>query len=70
MQRRRGLNYALITATAAVMRLLLLRAPFRSGSLAADFLSNRYVFTYLLAAIAGTTTRDWSAGVVVVYSMS
>lgn len=54
MQRRRGLNYALITATAAVMGLLLLRAPFRSGSLAADFLSNRYVFTYLFAAIAAT----------------
>jgi len=43
MKRRRALNYALMAAVAAVMGLLLLRAPFRSGSLTADFFSNRYV---------------------------
>jgi diguanylate cyclase (GGDEF)-like protein len=54
MKRRRGLTYALLTAAAAVTGLLLLRAPFRSGSLTADFLSNRYVFAYLFVAIAAT----------------
>ena len=54
MKRRRGLNYALMTAVAAVMGLLLLRAPFGSGSLTADFFSNRYEFTYLFVAIAVT----------------
>jgi diguanylate cyclase (GGDEF)-like protein len=54
MQRRRSLTYALMAAVAAVMGLLLLRAPFRSGALAADFLSNRYEFIYLFAAIAVT----------------
>ena len=54
MQGRRSLTYALMAAVAAVMGLLLLRAPFRSGPLAADFLSNRYEFIYLFAAIAVT----------------
>ena len=54
MKQRRGLNYALMAAAAAVMGLLLLRAPFRSGSLTADFFSNRYVYTYLFVAIAVT----------------
>lgn len=54
MQGRRSLTYALMAAVAAVMGLLLLRAPFRSGPLAADFLSNRYEFIYLFAAIAFT----------------
>jgi len=54
MKRRRGLNYALMAAAGAVMGLLLLRAPFRSGSLTADFFSNRYVYTYLFVAIAVT----------------
>ena len=54
MKRRRALNYALMAAVAAVMGLLLLRAPFGSGSLTADFFSNRYTFTYLFVAIAVT----------------
>jgi len=54
MKRRRGLYYALMTAVAAVMGLLLLRAPFGSGSLTADFFSSRYQFTYLFVAIAVT----------------
>jgi hypothetical protein len=54
MERRRGLNHALMAAVAAVMGLLLLRAPFRSGPLTADFFSNRYVYTYLFVAIAVT----------------
>jgi hypothetical protein len=36
------------------MGLLLLRAPFGSGSLTADFFSSRYQFTYLFVAIAVT----------------
>ena len=54
MKRRRALNYALMAAVGAVMGLLLLRAPFGSGSLTADFFSNRYTFTYLFVAIAVT----------------
>ena len=54
MKRRRALNYALMAAVAAVMGLLLLRAPFGSGSLTADVFSNRYTFTYLFVAIAAT----------------
>jgi diguanylate cyclase (GGDEF)-like protein len=54
MRRQRGLSYALITAAAGVVGLLLLRAPFSSESLTADFLSNRYVFMYLFAAVAAT----------------
>ena len=54
MKRRRALNYALMAAVAAVMGLLLLRAPFGSGSLTADFFSDRYMFTYLFVAIAVT----------------
>jgi diguanylate cyclase (GGDEF)-like protein len=54
MKRRRALNYALMAAVAAVMGLLLLGAPFGSGSLTADFFSNRYMFTYLFVAIAVT----------------
>jgi hypothetical protein len=54
MKRRRALNYALMAAVAAVMGLLLLRAPFGFGSLTADFFSDRYTFTYLFVAIAVT----------------
>lgn len=54
MRRQRGLSYALITAAAGVVGLLLLRAPFSSESLTADFLSNRYVFIYLFTAVAAT----------------
>src|SRR5690606_20177452 len=54
MRRQRGLSYALITAAAGVVGLLLLRAPFSSESLTADFLLNRYVFMYLFAAVAAT----------------
>jgi diguanylate cyclase (GGDEF)-like protein len=43
-----------MAAAAAVTGLLLLRAPFSPGSLAADFLSNRYIFTYLFVTIAVT----------------
>jgi len=50
----RNAQYALMTAVAAVVGLLLLRAPFTAVSLTADFFSNRYTFTYLFAAVALT----------------
>jgi diguanylate cyclase (GGDEF)-like protein len=50
----RSTQYALMTAVAAVVGLLLLRAPFTAVSLTSDFFSNRYTFTYLFAAVALT----------------
>jgi diguanylate cyclase (GGDEF)-like protein len=47
-------QYALMAAVAAVVGLLLLRAPFTAASLTADFFSNRYTFSYLFAAVALT----------------
>src|SRR5689334_18116582 len=47
-------QYALMAAVAAVVGLLLLRAPFTAVSLTADFFSNRYTFSYLFAAVALT----------------
>jgi diguanylate cyclase (GGDEF)-like protein len=50
----RNTQYALMAAVAAVVGLLLLRAPFTAVSLTADFFSNRYTFSYLFAAVALT----------------
>jgi diguanylate cyclase (GGDEF)-like protein len=50
----RSAHYALMAAVAAVVVLLLLRAPFTAVSLTADFFSNRYTFSYLFAAVALT----------------
>jgi len=50
----RSAQYALMTAVAAVVGLLLLRAPFTAVPLTADFFSNRYTFSYLFAAVALT----------------
>jgi diguanylate cyclase (GGDEF)-like protein len=50
----RSAQYALMAAVAAVVGLLLLRAPFTTVSLTADFFSNRYTFSYLFAAVALT----------------
>jgi hypothetical protein len=47
-------QYALMAAVAAVVGLLLLRAPFTAVPLTADFFSNRYTFSYLFAAVALT----------------
>ena len=47
-------QYVLMTAVAAVVGLLLLRAPFTAVPLTADFFSNRYTFSYLFAAVALT----------------
>jgi two-component system cell cycle response regulator len=55
MKRRRGFNYALLAAVAAVSGLFILRAVFAPGeSLRADFLSNRYTYAYIFAATAAT----------------
>jgi two-component system, cell cycle response regulator len=55
MKRRRGFNYALLAAVAAVGGLLVLRASFTSAvSVRADFLSNRYTYAYVFAATAVT----------------
>jgi Diguanylate cyclase, GGDEF domain len=50
----RSAQYALMTAVAAVVGLLLLRAPFTAVSLTADFFFDRYTFGYLFAAVALT----------------
>ena len=55
MKRRRGFNYALLTAVGAVIGLLILRAVFAPAeSVRADFLSNRYTYAYVFAATALT----------------
>jgi diguanylate cyclase (GGDEF)-like protein len=55
MKRQRGVNYALMTAAAAVVGLLLLRAIFTSHvSLRTDFVSNRFTYAYIFVATAGT----------------
>jgi two-component system cell cycle response regulator len=55
MKRRRGFNYALLAAVAAVSGLLILRAVFASpDSVRSDFLSNRYTYAYVFAATAVT----------------
>jgi two-component system cell cycle response regulator len=55
MKRRRGFNYALLAAVAAVGGLLILRAVFAPAeSVRADFLSNRYTYAYIFAATALT----------------
>lgn len=53
MERRRGLNYALLTAVGAVTGLLILRALFTSTeTLSTDFLSNRLLYGYVFAVTA------------------
>ena len=55
MKRRRGFNYALLAAVAAVTGLLILRAIFAPAeSVRGDFLSNRYTYAYVFAATAVT----------------
>jgi diguanylate cyclase (GGDEF)-like protein len=55
MKRRRGFNFAVVTAVASVAGLMLLRALFMSGeSLSADFVANRFTYAYLFAATAVT----------------
>jgi len=54
VKRSRSAQHALMVAVAAVVGLLLLRAPFTDISLTADFFSNRYTFIYLFAAVALT----------------
>ena len=55
MKRRRGFNYAVLAAVAAVSGLLILRAVFAPAeSVRADFLSNRYTYAYVFAATAVT----------------
>jgi diguanylate cyclase (GGDEF)-like protein len=53
MERRRGFNYALLTAVAAVAGLLILRGLFTSTeTFSADFLSNRLLYGYVFAVTA------------------
>jgi diguanylate cyclase (GGDEF)-like protein len=55
MKRRRGFNYALVAAVAAVSGLIALRAVFSGAeSVRADFLSNRYTYAYVFGATALT----------------
>ena len=55
MKRRRGFNYALVAAFAAVGGLLLLRSVFAPAeSVRGDFLSNRYTYAYVFATTAVT----------------
>lgn len=50
MKRRRGFNYALLTAVAAVGGLLILRGLFTSAeTLSSDFLANRLLYGYVFA---------------------
>ncbi len=53
MKRRRGFNYALVTAVAAVTGLLILRGLFTSTeTFSTDFLSNRLLYGYVFAVTA------------------
>ncbi len=53
MEFRRGFNYALLTAVAAVTGLLILRGVFTSTeTFSADFLSNRLLYGYVFAVTA------------------
>jgi diguanylate cyclase (GGDEF)-like protein len=55
MKRRRGIKYAMVTGTTAVIGLVALRALFTSGqSLSSDFLSNRFTYIYIFVATALT----------------
>lgn len=50
MKRRRAFNYALVTAVAAVIGLLILQRLFSSvGPLSSDFLSDRLVYVYVFS---------------------
>jgi two-component system, cell cycle response regulator len=53
MERRRGFNYALVTAVTAVIGLLILRGLFTSTeTFSTDFLSNRLLYGYVFAVTA------------------
>ena len=55
MKRRRGFNYAILTALVAVGGLVLLRACVAPAeSVRGDFLSNRYTYAYVFAITAVT----------------